>query len=199
MSQKHILLYVPNIIGYVRLCFVLFAFLLSGKPIWFLLFYILSAILDGFDGYAARRLNQVSAFGALLDVIVDNIGRGMLWCQIFSWGYFVSVIEWLTLVSTHCKGPNWKSLEGTNPWIVQKVMANGFKTPWGIYAITGLHVLPIWIYACQTEILSQIFPIPIVIQMFVILILILGRLLCLRVELYFIIDHFWRLCCESDK
>jgi phosphatidylglycerophosphate synthase len=36
------------------------------------------------DGWAARRFNQVSTFGAWLDVIIDNIGRGILWTRISS-------------------------------------------------------------------------------------------------------------------
>ena len=36
----------------------------------------------GLDGYAARKLNQISVFGAWLDVVVDVIGRGMLWSNI---------------------------------------------------------------------------------------------------------------------
>lgn len=37
----------------------------------------------GLDGWLARRLGQTSRFGAWLDVVVDNMGRGMLWSQLF--------------------------------------------------------------------------------------------------------------------
>ena len=36
-----------------------------------------------FDGYFARTLNQVSSFGAWLDVVLDNLGRGILWTHLF--------------------------------------------------------------------------------------------------------------------
>jgi phosphatidylglycerophosphate synthase len=36
------------------------------------------------DGWAARRFNQVTKFGAWFDVIIDNIGRGILWTRISS-------------------------------------------------------------------------------------------------------------------
>lgn len=35
------------------------------------------------DGWLARRLGQSSRFGAWLDVVVDNLGRGMLWSLLF--------------------------------------------------------------------------------------------------------------------
>ena len=36
------------------------------------------------DGWAARRFNQVSKFGAWFDIIIDNIGRGILWSRVSS-------------------------------------------------------------------------------------------------------------------
>jgi phosphatidylglycerophosphate synthase len=36
------------------------------------------------DGWAARKFNQVSKFGAWFDVVIDNIGRGILWTRISS-------------------------------------------------------------------------------------------------------------------
>jgi phosphatidylglycerophosphate synthase len=36
------------------------------------------------DGWAARRFNQVSKFGAWSDVIIENIGRGIIWTRISS-------------------------------------------------------------------------------------------------------------------
>lgn len=54
-----VLLYVANIIDYFRftllvVCLVVF----ETNPGVFIACYILSAILDGFDGMAARALNQ---------------------------------------------------------------------------------------------------------------------------------------------
>jgi phosphatidylglycerophosphate synthase len=36
------------------------------------------------DGWAARRFEQVSRFGAWLDVVIDNIGRTMIWTRVSS-------------------------------------------------------------------------------------------------------------------
>lgn len=63
------------------------------------LLYAIFAACDGIDGYAARKLNQCSSFGAWvkeivveingtsindnthlqLDVIIDNVGRTLIW------------------------------------------------------------------------------------------------------------------------
>jgi len=36
------------------------------------------------DGWTARRFDQVTKFGAWFDVVIDNIGRGILWTRISS-------------------------------------------------------------------------------------------------------------------
>jgi cardiolipin synthase (CMP-forming) len=37
------------------------------------LIFVLAAATDGFDGFLARRLNQISAFGAFLDPVADKL------------------------------------------------------------------------------------------------------------------------------
>lgn len=73
--KENILLFVPNIIGFIRilLAFVSF-FFMPKNPIPALIFYFLSAFLDAFDGLAARAYNQATKFGALLDQITDRCG-----------------------------------------------------------------------------------------------------------------------------
>lgn len=46
-----------------------------------LIYYFIFA--PGVDGWVARRLQQTSRFGAWLDVVIDNIGRGMLWNMLY--------------------------------------------------------------------------------------------------------------------
>jgi CDP-diacylglycerol--inositol 3-phosphatidyltransferase len=40
--------------------------------------YIFSALLDAFDGMAARSLNQCTKFGAMLDQLTDRAATSML-------------------------------------------------------------------------------------------------------------------------
>lgn len=57
---------------------------------WFVSIYSfkapLTSLRSGVDGWAARRFDQESKFGAWLDVVVDNIGRGLLWTRVSSVG-----------------------------------------------------------------------------------------------------------------
>ncbi|XP_077064529.1 uncharacterized protein LOC143716171 isoform X1 [Siphateles boraxobius] len=78
-----VLLYVPNVIGYIRILLVLSSWMLYSYPENFVPLYVLSIILDGVDGWVARKLQQTSRFGAWLDVVIDNVGRGMLWNMLY--------------------------------------------------------------------------------------------------------------------
>jgi len=92
-----ILLYVPNLIGYARVILLCLAyrFMITDYSTTVLL-YALSAILDAFDGWAARALNQCSKFGAILDMLTDRVAttslimclghfypRHMIWFQLW--------------------------------------------------------------------------------------------------------------------
>jgi len=71
--------YVPNLIGYVRVILSLSALLLSNTaPLLFVVCYGLSELLDSFDGYAARALDQSTRYGAVLDMVTDRSSTAML-------------------------------------------------------------------------------------------------------------------------
>lgn len=73
MAEENIFLFVPNLIGYARIVLALLSFYLMPCCPWPAVFcYILSALLDAFDGHAARALNQSTKFGAMLDMLTDR-------------------------------------------------------------------------------------------------------------------------------
>ena len=51
-------------LGYARLVLLILAYSQSGKPRTFLPIYLFSILLDFFDGWSARALDQCSTFGA---------------------------------------------------------------------------------------------------------------------------------------
>jgi len=167
------------------------------SPVLFLSFYTASALLDGVDGIVARQLNQTSAFGAWLDVVCDNLGRGMLWTLLYKWGYFISALEWLVFVCTHTLGVQWRSAKTNPPYWVQRVMANGFKTPPGVFAIFGLHGLPVWLYGFKTHLWSPFMSHHS--QLGVAGVLVSGRALCMAVEVWFIKSHIQDLLAEQEQ
>jgi len=74
-----IFVYVPNLIGYSRILFAFAAFYYSyDNPNYFFVFYMLSSILDAFDGFAARALGQATEFGAVLDMVTDRCATASL-------------------------------------------------------------------------------------------------------------------------
>lgn len=63
MTRVPVFLYVPNCVGYVRAALVLAAAGFQGaSPVaaWWLM--AVAFVLDGVDGYLARRLNQVAGW-----------------------------------------------------------------------------------------------------------------------------------------
>lgn len=73
------ILTLPNILTLFRLAaapFVGFAFLIWPSPVAdavALVLFILAAVTDYLDGWLARRMGQVSAFGKMLDPIADKV------------------------------------------------------------------------------------------------------------------------------
>ncbi|KAJ8284278.1 hypothetical protein COCON_G00031280 [Conger conger] len=73
MAEENIFLFVPNLIGYARIVLALLAFyFMPCCPVLAVLCYLVSALLDAFDGHAARALNQATKFGAMLDMLTDR-------------------------------------------------------------------------------------------------------------------------------
>jgi cardiolipin synthase len=75
-SGGRAVLTVPNLLSVARLCGVpLFLWLLLGPHAdgWALLVLAVSGISDWADGVLARKLNQQSALGALLDPLADRL------------------------------------------------------------------------------------------------------------------------------
>lgn len=191
-----VLIYIPNVIGYIRLSFLVLAFfLLPTSPALFITFYSISITLDGFDGYAARKLQQCSVFGAWFDVVIDNVSRGLLWTHLHPMLYLIAAVEWTAFVCNHSFGSDWrdKLTQGHQirpPKLVGLAMANNFRNPWGIWTIAGLHVLPVWLLGLQYDVFtSHLWFIPYCIKIGGLIILGLGRLLCLFVELWSIWIH----------
>jgi cardiolipin synthase len=67
---------IPNVISFARLIGVLFVFyfgLISENDFLCFTVFVAAGISDWLDGYLARRLNQYSDLGALLDPIADRL------------------------------------------------------------------------------------------------------------------------------
>lgn len=73
-TAKNVLLYYPNIIGYLRILSVLISFIFAFQS-WkiSIIAYLLAFVGDVVDGYVARAFNQCSKFGGVLDMVTDRV------------------------------------------------------------------------------------------------------------------------------
>jgi cardiolipin synthase len=74
-SAENKIFTVPNVISFIRLCMVpaFIYMLLHGNNISATVLFALAAATDCLDGQIARRTNQVSKLGKILDPAVDTI------------------------------------------------------------------------------------------------------------------------------
>jgi CDP-diacylglycerol--inositol 3-phosphatidyltransferase len=83
-TPSNVLLYIPNIIGYLRVIFTLFSLTLMiclpSHWVAAILLYVASFVGDLFDGMAARKFDQCSTFGGLLDMVTDRCSTTGLLC-----------------------------------------------------------------------------------------------------------------------
>ncbi|KAK9682855.1 hypothetical protein RND81_10G101700 [Saponaria officinalis] len=124
-----IYLYVPNIIGYIRVLMncAAFAICYSHKGIFAVLYFV-SFVCDGIDGWFARKLNQVSTLGAVLDMVTDRISTACL-LVLLSQIYrpvliFLSLLaldiasHWFQMYSTFLSGKaSHKDVKDSSSWL----------------------------------------------------------------------------------
>ena len=97
-GEMSVYLYVPNLIGYVRVALALFGYSVALTHYHLTLgAYWLSQMLDAADGYAARVLGQSSTFGAVLDMVTDRTSTTCL-CIVLARLYPDYIIGFCSLV-----------------------------------------------------------------------------------------------------
>jgi cardiolipin synthase len=66
---------IPNIISFIRIIIVIFAAieLINYNNFNSFILYLSAAITDVIDGFLARRLNQITALGKIIDPIADKL------------------------------------------------------------------------------------------------------------------------------
>ncbi|KAK9449793.1 CDP-alcohol phosphatidyltransferase-domain-containing protein [Limtongia smithiae] len=99
-----IFLFVPNLIGYARVVLALASLgVMRYHPKVCTWLYIVSCLLDAFDGAAARKYDQATKFGAILDMVTDRCTTSCLICFLCSaypdWAVFYQILISLDLAS----------------------------------------------------------------------------------------------------
>ncbi|XP_026192574.1 probable CDP-diacylglycerol--inositol 3-phosphatidyltransferase 2 [Cyclospora cayetanensis] len=141
-------LFVPNIIGYMRLVLLLAAAFTADNFLWFMLLYGASQLLDIADGHAARTLQQVSVFGACFDQLVDRLSTCLLYTlnaiayPRYGGGFFLLLLtdmggHWLHFFAATAVGASSHKRVDEAPWILQQYYTR--KGP--DYCFSSFHTL----------------------------------------------------------
>ncbi|PKA55951.1 CDP-diacylglycerol--inositol 3-phosphatidyltransferase 1 [Apostasia shenzhenica] len=113
----------------VLLNIVAFAMCFSRKWLFAILYFI-SFMCDGVDGWFARKLNQVSTFGAVLDMVTDRVSTACLLAilsQLYRPGLIFLLLlgldvasHWLQMYSTFLSGKSsHKDVNDKNSWLLR--------------------------------------------------------------------------------
>lgn len=89
----------PNLLSFFRLALipVFLAFIVVHQDVLALVVLVVSSVTDFLDGYLARRLNQVSRLGQLLDPAADRLYIfvamiGLVLSQVIPWWLLAAVV-----------------------------------------------------------------------------------------------------------
>lgn len=131
-SPGNIFLFIPNLIGYARVVLALVAFYFAfTNAAVFIVCYSTSALLDLFDGMAARAFNQSTKFGAVLDMVTDRVGTNMLiivLAVMYPEFYFPLTLlaagdyasHWVQMYAAALVGAHHKDLSTDRNWLLRK-------------------------------------------------------------------------------
>ena len=73
-NVSNTLLSPPQIVSAIRLTFILSALLgFQRSPVLCVFLVAIAELMDMLDGYLARKYNAVSAFGAIVDMVIDRL------------------------------------------------------------------------------------------------------------------------------
>lgn len=137
MGECSVYLYVPNIIGYIRIILLGWSFyvILDNHRLAVIL-YSTSCLLDAIDGLAARLFNQTSLLGSMLDMLTDRISTmalimtlGHLYKDYFFILQFLLALDivshWLHFFSANIQGKtSHKKFDGETNYLMKLYYEN---------------------------------------------------------------------------
>lgn len=129
--HRNIYIYVPNLIGYARVVAALYALGVAFvNPYHCIVFYLLGFICDELDGRFARKFNQTSTLGAVLDMVTDRVsttGLLAILCKVYPQGHllFLSLLmldifsHWFQMYATLLAGNATHKDTSSRSWWVR--------------------------------------------------------------------------------
>ncbi|WP_297316488.1 CDP-alcohol phosphatidyltransferase family protein [Bifidobacterium indicum] len=95
-EPRSVIFTIPNVISLLRICSIpLIAYLVANRHLIIsLVVLLISALSDGVDGIIARRFNQVSKLGQILDPVADRL---LILCSILALS-IADILPWWLMV-----------------------------------------------------------------------------------------------------
>lgn len=89
-----------NLITCVRILCGLILLFFPAFSNWFYAFYLIGGLSDVLDGWTARRLGEVSDFGARLDTVADIVFFGVVLIKVFgSFSFPLWIVLWAICIA----------------------------------------------------------------------------------------------------
>lgn len=147
---------IPNLITFLRMALIpAFAILLYyGRASWALVVFLFAGVSDGVDGFIARRYNQQSELGTILDPIADKL--------LMTTAFVILTLPHIFAPTRHLPVPFWvtAAVIGRDVLIVAVALSifvisdfRGFRPSWLGKASTVVQIL-----AVVMILLAAIFP-----------------------------------------
>lgn len=162
-TKPNIYFFIPNLIGYLRVILTLTA-VYNAFACWqtFVICYSVGAILDLFDGMAARRFNQSTKFGAVLDMVSDRVGTNMLYIVLAALTpknfFFIALLaggdyasHWAQMYAAAINGGHHKNVSVDRNWLLRFYYGN---KPFMFLNCVGQEafLIALYVFSSQTSI-----------------------------------------------
>jgi len=167
-AEENIFLFIPNLIGYSRVFLALGSlYYMPLHPRTCTLLYSISCLLDALDGYAARKYEQSTKFGAVLDMVTDRCTTTCLLvflAQAFPrWSIVFQGLISLDLASHYMhmyatlsmggSGQSHKNVDESRSWLLKQYYSNN-KVLFTFCAMNEIFFIALYLLSFSSPLLS---------------------------------------------
>ncbi|KAF2276854.1 uncharacterized protein EI97DRAFT_450131 [Westerdykella ornata] len=167
-EEENIFLFYPNLIGYSRVILAVASlYYMPLHPRTCSLLYSISCLLDALDGFAARRFEQSTKFGAVLDMVTDRCTTACLLVFLASafprWSIVFQGLISLDLASHYMhmyatlsmggSGQSHKKVDESRSWVLKMYYSNN-KVLFTFCALNELFFIALYLLSFSSPYLS---------------------------------------------
>ncbi|KAK7517499.1 CDP-alcohol phosphatidyltransferase-domain-containing protein [Phyllosticta citriasiana] len=166
--EENIFMFIPNQIGYSRIVLAIASlYYMPLHPRTCSLLYSISCLLDALDGVAARRFQQSTKFGAVLDMVTDRCTTACLLVFLASafprWSIVFQGLISLDLASHYMhmyatlsmggSGQSHKKVDESRSWILKMYYSNN-KVLFVFCALNELFFIALYLLSFSSPLLT---------------------------------------------